>query len=332
MDFELNEDQQAILEAVDRLLAQHAGPARAIELNRQGLYDDALHRALDDAGFNTIATDLATARGLAWRGPAGLEAALLVEAIARAGGVVASAAQMLVAPAIRVQPITGPIALCTVDDLAKPIPLRFGAHARTLLALGAGEVRVIALATGDMEAVRSSFGYPMGRLTRSKPAADPQAVGERLGPEAARAMTNWWRLALAVEAVGTMDAALQHTVAYLKQRRQFGRTIGSFQAIQHRLSLCAIQLEASRWLAREAAYHGAQAEAVAAAAAFALHAADQIFTEAHQMSGAIGFTCEFDLHVWSMRLLALRQELHGVGGARRALVEARWGTHWGANA
>ncbi|HEY6131193.1 MAG TPA: hypothetical protein VIV27_04205, partial [Halioglobus sp.] len=79
------------------------------------------------------------------------------------------------------------------------------------------------------------------------------------------------------------------------------------------------------WLAREAAWHGAQPEGVAAAAAFALQAADQIFTETHQMSGAIGFTCEFDLHVWSMRLLALRQELDGVGGARRALVAARWG-------
>ena len=100
---------------------------------------------------------------------------------------------------------------------------------------------------------------------------------------------------------------------------------GSFQAIQHRLSLCAIDLEASRWLAREAAFHGAPTEATAAAAAFALAAADKVFTETHQMSGAIGFTNEFDLHVWSMRLLALRQELDGVGGARRALVSARWG-------
>jgi len=322
MDFELNEEQQAVLEAIDRLLSQHAGPARAIELNRQGHYDDALQRALDDAGFSTIATDLTTERGPAW-----LEAALAVEAIARAGGVVASAAQMLVAPALGEQPVAGPIALCTADNLAHPVPLRFGAHANTLLVLGAGEVHIVGLAAADLEPVRSSFGYPMGRLTDARRIADLRTVGERLGPEAAQAMTNWWRLALAVEAVGTMDAALQHTVAYLKQRRQFGRTIGSFQAIQHRLSLCAIQVEASRWLAREAAYHGAQAEAVAVAAAFALHAADQIFTETHQMSGAIGFTCEFDLHVWSMRLLALRQELQGVGGARRALVEARWGVN-----
>ncbi len=321
MDFELNEDQQAILESVDRLLTQQAGPARAIELNRQDSYDNDLHRLLDESGFSTIARDLATETG-----PAGLEAALVVEAIARAGGVVASAAQMLVAPAVSEHAIDGPITLCTRDDLAKPVPLRFGAHANTLLVLSVDEVHVIPVTAGDLEPVRSSFGYPMGRLTEANRFRDLSTAGDGLGPEAAQAMTNWWRLALAVEAVGTMDAALQHTVEYLKQRRQFGRTIGSFQAIQHRLSLCAIQLEASRWLTREAAYHGAQTEAVAAASAFALDTADQVFTETHQMSGAIGFTCEFDLHVWSMRLLALRQELGGVGGARRALVEARWGT------
>jgi alkylation response protein AidB-like acyl-CoA dehydrogenase len=320
VDFELNEDQQAITEAIDRLLAQHAGAARAIELNREGRYDESLHEALATAGFSTIATDLAGDNGLA-----GLEAALIVEAIARAGGVVASAAQMLVAPAVCEAAIDAPIALCTLDDLAKPVPLRFGAHARTLLVLGHGDVHVIPLGSDDMDAVRSSFGYPMGRLRHAGRLPALLSGGETLGTQAALAMTRWWRLSLAVEAVGTMDAALQHTVDYLKQRRQFGRAIGSFQAIQHRLSLCAIQVEASRWLAREAAYHGAQDEAVAAAAAFALNAADQVFTETHQMSGAIGFTCEFNLHVWSMRLLALRQELDGVGGARRALVRARWG-------
>lgn len=320
MNFELNEDQQAILEAVERLLTQHAGAARAIELNRQGLYDEDLHQSLAAAGFSTVATDLASDNGMA-----GLETALIVEAIARAGGVVASAAQMLVAPAVSTTAIEGPIALCTLDNLATPVPLRFGAHASTLLVLGYNDVHVIPLASDDMESVRSSFGYPMGRLRNTDRLRDLVKNGAALGPQAALAMTHWWRLSLAVEAVGTMDAALQHTVDYLKQRRQFGRAIGSFQAIAHRLALCAIQVEASRWLTREAAYHGAQGEAVAAAAAFALHAADQVFTETHQMSGAIGFTCEFNLHVWTMRLLALRQELDGVGGARRALVRARWG-------
>lgn len=320
MDFELNEDQRAIQESIDRLLAQHAGPDRAIELNRQGQYDHALHRLLDEAGFSNIAADLAVGGRKAT-----LEAALVVEAIARAGGVVASAAQILVAPLVSSEPLPGPIALCTQDELAQAVPLRFGAQAATLLVLGADELSVVALDAGCVMPVRSSFGYPMGRISDAGDWHSRIETATALGPEAARAMTNWWRLALAIEAVGTMDAALQHTLEYLKQRRQFGRTIGSFQAIQHRLALCAIQVEASRWLAREAAWHGAQAEEASVAAAFALEAADLVFTETHQMSGAIGFTCEFNLHVWSMRLLALRQELGGVGGARRAVVAARWG-------
>ena len=218
MDFDLSEDQQAILGSVDRLLAQHAGPARAIELNRQDSYDDDLHRLLDESGFSTIARDLATETG-----PAGLEATLVVEAIARAGGVVASAAQILVAPAVSEHTIAGPISLCTVGNLAKPVPLRFGAHAKTLLVLGPDEVHIIPLTAGELEPVRSSFGYPMGRLVEENRFADLSAAGDSLGPETAQTMTNWWRLSLAVEAVGTMDAALQHTVDYLKQRRQFGR-------------------------------------------------------------------------------------------------------------
>jgi alkylation response protein AidB-like acyl-CoA dehydrogenase len=320
MDFELNEDQRAILEAVERILAQRAGPARAIELNSEGRYDDDLHRALESAGFCTIARDLAAGDRLA-----GLEAALAVEAIARAGGVMAGGAQLLVAPALGAEAVRGPIALCTLDQLAKPVPLRFGAQANTLLVLGEDDVHAIPLTPGELAPVRTSFGYPMGRLAEANRYFDLCVAGQSLGAGAVAAMRDWWRLSLAVEAVGTMDAALNHTVEYLKQRRQFGRAIGSFQAVQHRLALCAIQVEASRWLAREAAWHGAQTEAVAAAAAFALEAADQVFTETHQLSGAIGFTREFDLHVWSMRLLALRQELDGVGGARRALVEARWG-------
>ncbi|NQX88704.1 MAG: acyl-CoA/acyl-ACP dehydrogenase [Halioglobus sp.] len=320
MDFELNEDQQAILESVQRLLDQNAGPARAIALNKEQRYDDALHQQLEDSGFSSIFHNFAE-NGK----PAGLEAALVVEAIARAGGVVAAGAQILVAPAVSNEPISGPIVMCTEDNLAKPVPLRYGAHAKTLIVLGDSKAYVIPLAAGEMAPVRTSFGYPMGRLVDIDRFQSPEKPGETLSTDAVGTMTNWWRLSLAVEAVGTMDAALQHTVAYLKQRRQFGRTIGSFQAVQHRLSHCAIQLEASRWLVREAAFHGAQREAVAAAAAFALDSADLLFTETHQLSGAVGFTCEFDLHVWSMRLLALRQELNGVAGARRDLVEARWG-------
>lgn len=304
MDFDLNEDQQAILEAVNRLLEQHAGPARAIQLfNEQG-YDHLLDQALFEAGFMGIRNDA---------GP--LEAALVVEAIARHAGLCSAAAELLLAPVLTHENFGGPIALATQQTLQAP--LRYAAHAKQLILLTDSHAQLITLKKGDMEAVPSNFGYPMGKLIRP-------VSGKALGKDSTEALRRWWRLSLAIEAVGTMDAALQHTVEYVKQRRQFGRAIGSFQAIQHRLSICAIQVEASRWLAREAAYHNAPAEAVANAAAFALAAADLLFTETHQMSGAIGFTREFNLHVWSMRLHTLRQELGGVSAHRKAVVEARW--------
>jgi len=304
VDFELNEDQHAILEAVNRLLEQHAGPARAIELFAQQDYDQALDQALFEAGFMSIRNDV---------GP--LEAALVVEAIARHAGLCSAAAELLLAPVHTNENIEGPIALATQQTLQAP--LRYGAHAKQLILLTDSHAQLITLKKGDVESVKSNFGYPMGKIVRP-------VSGKSLGKDTAETLKRWWRLSLAIEAVGTMDAALKHTVEYVKQRRQFGRAIGSFQAIQHRLSICAIQVEASRWLAREAAYHNAPAEAVANAAAFALSAADLLFTETHQMSGAIGFTREFNLHVWSMRLHTLRQEMGGLSAHRKAIVDARW--------
>lgn len=308
MDFDSNEDQRAILEAVGSLLEQHAGAARAIELQPEGEYDHLLHNALVDSGFTDVARDEAMG---------GLEAALIIEAVARAGGVVAMGAQSLVAPAASSEPIEGPIAVTMIEHRG---PVRYAAHARTLLVLESEDVRQIELEPGACPPVQSNFGYPMGRV--------PERLlgeGEALGGEAAERVRSAWRVALAAEAVGSMDAALHLTVDYLKARRQFGRAIGSFQAVQQRLADCAIQLEASRWLMREAAYCQDEHERAANAAAFALAAADKLFAETHQLSGAIGFTREHDLHVWSMRLHALRLEFGGVGAHRRAIVAQRWG-------
>ncbi len=308
MRFEPSPDQQAIVEAVGSLLAQYAGPARAIELAAKHDYDSALDAALSEAGF------LDVARG---EGTGFLEAALITEACARAGGLVAIGAGALVAPALVDGEVAGPVALLQAGYAG---PVRFAAHARSLLVADGDEARLLPLAAGDTEIVRSSFGYPMGRVN-----AAALAGGRRLGPGSGQRLLDWWRVAIATEAAGTMQACLDVTVEYLKQRRQFGRAIGSFQAVQHRLAECAVMVEAARWLAYEAAWHEAPSEAAATVAAWAASAAQRVFDETHQLSGAIGFTREHDLHVWSMRLQALRLELDGVRGHRRALATARWG-------
>jgi len=308
LDFELNEEQAAILAAVEQLLVQHAGPARAIELHPKSEYDSALDSALEAAGFSDVAL-----------GESGmtLEAALIVEAVARAGGVCAIGARAIVAPALLDEAVPGPLALVSASC---PGPVRYLAHARSLLVLGQDEARLVEVEPGECAPVASNFGFPMGAAP-----ADLATRGRGLGPGSAERMSAAWRIALAAETVGSMEAALAVTTDYLKQRKQFGRPIGSFQAVQHRLAECAIQIEASRWLTREAADKGAPSEAAATAAAFTLAAAGDVFAEMHQLSGAIGFTREHDLHVHSMRLQALRLEFGGVGGHRRAIVESRWG-------
>jgi alkylation response protein AidB-like acyl-CoA dehydrogenase len=306
LDFDLSDDQRAISEAVQALLAQHAGPSRAIELARKADYDAALDAALGEAGFLEVA--LGPETGL-------LEAALVVEAVARAGGVVSIGASALVAPSVAQRSLPGPVALARADDTG---PVRFGAHARTLLVDAGEEARLLALRPGDATPVRSNFMFPLARL------AVDRRGGESLGPGSGERLRRFWRLALAAESLGAMGAALDVTVDYVKRRRQFGRAIGSFQAVQHRLAECRIGVEATRWLCFEAAAQGAQAQATALAALYATRAAGQVFAETHQLTGAMGFTREHDLHVFSMRLQALRLELGGVSSHARAVTAARW--------
>ena len=307
MDFEWNEDQRAILAAVDALCTQYAGPARAIALDAKADWDAPLDAALAEAGFAEIAL------GAPETGT--LEAAIVVAEVARHAGTLPVGAQVLVAPALVGRTLPGPVALVS---LAHPGPVRFAAHARTALVDCGDEARLVELAPGDATPVRSNFMLPVGQL-----ALDARR-GEPLGIGSAEALRSWWRVALAAELYGTMSAALDVTVAYVKRRRQFGRAIGSFQALQHRLAMCAVSVEATRWLTFEAASQDPPGESAAVAVAYAAEAANQIFREMHQMTGAMGFTREHDLHVFSMRLQALRLELGGASAHRRAVATQRW--------
>lgn len=307
MDFELDEGQHAIAEAIDTLLAQHAGVERAVALGATGGCDDELAKALAESGFLELALGDET-------GP--LEAALLVEAAAAAGAVWPVGAMALVAPLVTGRALPGPVALV---DAVRPGPVRYAAHARTLLIVGADDARVVSCEPGSAESVRSWFGFPLGRV----PPATLER-GESLGHGSGERLLAWWRVGLAAELAGTMRAALKVTLEYLKERRQFGKKIGSFQAVQHRLAECHVVCESARWLALEAAASGAPSEAAATAAASAAAAAQRVFAETHQLSGAIGYTREHPLHVFSMRLQALRLELGGAPAHRLAAASARW--------
>jgi alkylation response protein AidB-like acyl-CoA dehydrogenase len=104
-----------------------------------------------------------------------------------------------------------------------------------------------------------------------------------------------------------MDATLKHLVGYLSQREQFGRKLGAFQAVQHRLSELSVLRESSRWLSREAGWLD-EDETAALAAAFSTKAARRFCWEAHQLTGARGFTVDFGLYEHTLRLQTLSVE------------------------
>jgi acyl-CoA dehydrogenase len=138
------------------------------------------------------------------------------------------------------------------------------------------------------------------------------APGERLGGDASTAIARTLdRLAVAyvVDGVGAAARALELVLAYAKERVQFDRPIGSFQAVQH---LCADMLRVVE-LARAAGYYACWAideapveeahRAVTIAKAYASDAFAQLGGSAIQVFGGIGFTWEHDIHLFYKRLL-----------------------------
>ncbi|HWM20993.1 MAG TPA: acyl-CoA dehydrogenase family protein [Ilumatobacteraceae bacterium] len=303
MQFELADHQGDLLDAVSTLLDRFAGPARCRQLGGASpRYDSELEEALGSAGFLDIASD-----------PDGgpLDATLVGEAVAAAAGVLSYGASALVAPGIGVSGLTGPVAMTTASHRG---PVRFAADARTLLVHEGERVRVVDVDPDRFDRVPSRFGYPFGDVTEIPDGGTVLDAGSGVR------MLAWWRLALAVEAVGTMIAALALTVDHTRERKQFGRAIGSFQAVQHRLAELKVLSEGARWLVLETAWRGAPDDAAAIALTHTLSAARRVPADTHQLTGALGFASEYDLHLWTMRLPALSIE---AGWLNRSVGTAR---------
>ncbi|TGA89254.1 acyl-CoA dehydrogenase family protein [Streptomyces sp. MZ04] len=103
-------------------------------------------------------------------------------------------------------------------------------------------------------------------------------------------------VALAAEQVGGAGRALDDTVRYAKDRVQFGRPIGSFQAVKHRLADMYVQVEAARSIALAAAYADARTDLAAAAKSACSEAYAAVAAEMIQLHGGIGITWEHEAH------------------------------------
>ena len=137
------------------------------------------------------------------------------------------------------------------------------------------------------------------------------------------------RVVVAAQLLGLADAVFERTLGYLKERRQFDRAIGEFQALQHRAAELYIDIELTRALVLGAlqAMDKDPAKAaliVAQAKAHACTTANRAVLEGVQMHGGIGMTDEFDLGLYMKRARAL-QELLGDAGFHADRVAAMGG-------
>ncbi|MFD0372233.1 acyl-CoA dehydrogenase family protein [Streptomyces sp. NPDC127114] len=145
---------------------------------------------------------------------------------------------------------------------------------------------------------------PVRRLARPAPGGELLAAGPAVAA-AARHARDWALLATAAQSLGVGLALLDRTVAYAKQRTQFGTVIGSFQAVKHRLADTLIGLEFARPLLFGAAltFESGDLAAAKVAAGEAAHAAA---ATALQIHGAVGYTEELDLSLWLRKARPLR--------------------------
>ncbi len=158
-------------------------------------------------------------------------------------------------------------------------------------------------------------------------------LGERGGAETAVChMLNAGRIALAADILGASERAIELAVAYAGQREQFGRVIGSFQAVKHMCAEMVAELEPARALLWYAAHalDGQQEDAALMVAHAKAHLSEigrEIVRTATEVHGGVGFTDEQNLHYWFKRVGLDRQLLGGPDQLReQAALLQGWNT------
>ncbi|MFI5317368.1 MAG: acyl-CoA dehydrogenase family protein [Myxococcota bacterium] len=340
MDFGLSEEQRLLQDTIRKLLADCFSTARAREISRTAsAHDASLWRQLAENGaLGALIPERHGGSELSF-----LDAMLIAAEIGRAAGPGAYAATAVVAA----------VALGAARDetLAKEI-LPAIASGRTRIGVGLaeahgardgagvrierGRVEGVALFALDaIEADRLLVHTPAGLAlvaaaspgveviplsaidgTRRTAELRLRAVEPLALVDATTRALAAGRLALAFDSLGASERALELALAYAAERKQFGRVIGSFQAVKHMLAEIAAALEPARslaWYAAHAFEHEPhEAERMAALCkAHVSEVATEVLRKATEVHGGIGFTEQYDLHLWFRRVALSRPLLGG---------------------
>jgi alkylation response protein AidB-like acyl-CoA dehydrogenase len=222
----------------------------------------------------------------------------------------------------------------TGTSLSGTAPAVAGADLATLLVVpalreGALVLAVVARADTDVTSrVSLDMTRPISDLSWRAAPVDVVAAGDAADAAMRAALLSGGAM-LASEQVGVAEWCLATTVEYVRQRTQFGRPIGSFQALKHRLARLWIDVSAARAAARHAAVvldSDDGAAAVSLARAFVSPVAVRAAEECVQMHGGIGMTWEHSAHLALKRAKADSLALGTAAAHRARLVEVALGS------
>jgi alkylation response protein AidB-like acyl-CoA dehydrogenase len=324
VDFGFTDEQQEIQRTAREFLAARFTADKVRELAESGTYDDGLWGEIRELGWPGIA--IAEENG--GQGLGMVELAILSEELGRACAptpfLSTAAAALLVEAAgsdEHRERLLGGLAagerLGTVGvvdgDVAPLVP-------------DAAEAELIVLVDGDSATLLEGEAplEPLDAIDLTRRYSSVSANGGDPLPGDPGPAMDRVAVTLAAELTGVAQRAMDMAVEYAKERQQFGRAIGSYQAVSHRCAAMLYDVEEARSLAYYASW-AADAEpeslplAAAMAKARASDAAWSVTASALQVLGGIGFTWEHDLH-FLLKRAKVGGELYGTAREHRERV------------
>jgi alkylation response protein AidB-like acyl-CoA dehydrogenase len=308
VNFDFSDDQQAIKRTAKDLLADRFKFERVRELAEASAYDDDAWKELSELGWPGIFID----EEHGGQGLGMVELVILLEELGYALAPVpflsnAAAGLMLQAagtdeqkarwlPGIASGELRGAAGLVRHGE-AKLVP--DADTADVIVLCGSDERTVVERSAADVQPL------PTMDSTRHFARVRADGAGEALEGDHARGM-GCVALAVAAELTGVAQRAMEMAVEYARDRKQFGRPIGAYQAVSHRCAQMLLETEGARSASYYAAWVAdAQPESLplvaSMAKAYASDAGWRVCSSALQVHGGIAFTWEHDLHFFLKR-------------------------------
>jgi len=310
VNFDFTDDQRSIKSTAKEFLAARFKPEKLRELAEAGEYDDGIWKEMCELGWAGIFID----EEHQGQGLGTVELAILIEEMgyalapspflsnAAAGLVIQQAGsdeqKQRWLPGIASGAARGTLGLVT-NGRAPLVP--DAAEAAVIVLVDGGQATVVERSDADVEPVDT---IDSTRRFASVAADGGEALEGDLQPGLDRAAT-----AVAAELAGLAQRTMEMAVDYAKERKQFERPIGAYQAVSHRCAQMLMEVESARALTYFAAY-AADSEpdelslAASAAKAYASDAGWRVSASSLQVHGGIGFTWEHDLHFFLKRAKA----------------------------